>query len=92
MRMYDPFAELMPLDETKTTEEQITHVLDQIRPVLQSDGGDIEFVEFIPETGVVSVRLVGACAACPMADATIHLTVEGALRKFIPSVTGVERM
>lgn len=90
--MYDPFAELNPPDQTKTVEEQIAHVLDQIRGILQSDGGDVEFVEYNTDSGIVSVRLVGACAACPMADATVHLTVEGALRKFIPSITGVERV
>ncbi len=48
--------------------EQVEQALDQIRPALQSDGGDVELVEVDEATGVVQVKLVGACGGCPMSQ------------------------
>lgn len=65
----------------------IESVLDQIRPNMQMDGGDIEFVEF--RDGTVYVRLQGACIRCPSAIYTLTLGVEDALRDQIAQVQNV---
>ncbi len=68
--------------------EKIETALDKIRPMLQADGGDVEFVDV--EDGVVKVRLKGACAGCPMSQMTIKNGVERLLKEQIPEVTAVE--
>ncbi len=69
--------------------ERVQAVLDQIRPALQADGGDVELVDVTTE-GVVKVRLVGACAGCPMSQLTLSNGVERVLKEQIPDVTRVE--
>ncbi|MDR1576966.1 MAG: NifU family protein [Deltaproteobacteria bacterium] len=69
------------------TKEQIELALDQIRPALVADGGNIELVDV--QEGVVSVRLVGACAGCPMSQMTLKNGVELALRKSFPDIKEV---
>lgn len=69
--------------------EQVEKVLEEIRPNLQADGGDIELVD-VGEDGVVKVRLKGACAGCPMSQMTLAFGVEKVLKKRIPEVTKVE--
>ncbi len=69
-------------------EERVQEVLDKIRPALQADGGDVEFVAF--EAGVVKVKLVGACAGCPMSQLTLANGVERVLKQEIPEVERVE--
>lgn len=68
--------------------ERVQEVLDRIRPALQADGGDVEFVDI--EGGVVKVRLVGACAGCPMSQMTLTNGVERVLKQEIPEVERVE--
>ncbi len=68
--------------------EQVIQVLEAIRPNLQADGGDLEFVD-IDENGVVSVRLQGACAGCPMSQLTLSQGVERVLKEHVPGVTRV---
>jgi len=68
--------------------EKVQKELDKIRPMLQADGGDVEFVDF--EDGVVKVRLTGACAGCPMSQMTIKNGVEKMLKEQIPEVQSVE--
>ena len=70
-------------------EEKINSALDQIRPFLQRDGGDIEFVEYT-EDHIVKVRLKGHCAGCPGAQMTIKGVVERILRESYPEIQGVE--
>jgi Fe-S cluster biogenesis protein NfuA len=72
------------LDEAKVIE-----VLDTIRPMLQADGGDMEFVE-IQDGNIVKVRLQGACAGCPGARMTLKMGVEARLKEVIPEVASVE--
>lgn len=67
------------------TKERVESVLGQIRPYLQADGGDIELVAVDGNSVVVS--LSGVCARCPIADMTLHLGVEAALREAIPEFT-----
>jgi len=68
--------------------ERVQEVLDRIRPALQADGGDVELVDI--EGGVVKVRLVGACAGCPMSQLTLTNGVERVLKEQIPEVDRVE--
>ncbi len=68
--------------------KEVKKVLDQIRPGLQADGGDVELVE-ITEDGIVKVRLVGACHGCPMATLTLKNGIERTLKKKIPEVKEV---
>ena len=69
-------------------EEEVKTALNEIRPVLQADGGDVEFVEM--EGDVVKVRLTGACGGCPMATMTLKNGIEAHLKKKIPGVASVE--
>ena len=70
-------------------EDKIKDALDQIRPFLQRDGGDIEFVEYTDDN-IVKVRLQGPCAGCPGAQMTIKGVVEKILKESYPEVAGVE--
>lgn len=74
----------------KKTETKITGVLDKIRPYLNNDGGDVEFVKF--EDGVCYVKLKGACAGCMFADMTLNNTVEEILTTEVPEVIKVENI
>ncbi|APJ04650.1 NifU family protein [Silvanigrella aquatica] len=62
----------------------------QIRPALQSDGGDIELVDV--EDGIVKVRLVGACSHCPSSAMTLYQGVEKMLMDQMPEVKGIEQV
>lgn len=68
--------------------DKIEEVLDQIRPHLQADGGDVEFVGI--DDGVVTVRLTGACNGCPMSQMTLKNGVEKVLKENIPEIKSVE--
>jgi Fe-S cluster biogenesis protein NfuA len=70
--------------------EQIEEVLDQVRPAIRTDGGDVEFVSFDEEAGRVELRMVGACYACPMSMATLRAGIEQRLRLTVPAVRSVE--
>ena len=70
-------------------EKKINDALDQIRPFLQRDGGDIEFVEYTDDN-IVRVRLRGHCAGCPGAQMTIKGVVERILQESYPEIKGVE--
>ena len=69
--------------------EQVAAALEDVRPSLQRDGGDVELVE-VTEEGVVKVRLTGACHGCPMAQMTLQMGIERYLKEQVPEVTGVE--
>ncbi len=68
--------------------EQVIAALEDVRPSLQADGGDIEFVD-VTEDGIVSVKLKGACNGCPMAKMTLKQGVERYLKEQIPNVKEV---
>lgn len=68
--------------------EKIQKVIDEIRPALQADGGNIELVD-VQEDGVVKVRLMGACGSCPMSQLTLKRGVEARLKAKIPEVKEV---
>ena len=69
--------------------EKVQAVLDKIRPALQRDGGDVELVS-VDDKGVVTVRLQGACAGCPMSQMTLRNGIERVLKQEIPEVKAVE--
>jgi Fe-S cluster biogenesis protein NfuA len=69
--------------------EQVQAALEDVRPALQRDGGDVELVE-VTEEGVVKVRLTGACHGCPMAQMTLQMGIERYLKQQVPEVTTVE--
>lgn len=70
---------------------QIKELLEtRVRPALAADGGDVEFRGFDEASGVVSLRLRGACAGCPSATMTLKNGIEGLLRHFVPEVNAVE--
>ncbi|MCQ2613133.1 MAG: NifU family protein [Treponemataceae bacterium] len=71
-----------------TLEEKVKEALDEIRPQLQADGGDLEFVS-LEDGGIVNVKLTGACGNCPMATMTLKMGVERFLMDKIPEVTQV---
>jgi Fe-S cluster biogenesis protein NfuA len=68
--------------------EKIQEVLDLVRPALQADGGDVEFVD-VTDDGIVSVRLTGACGSCPMSTMTLKMGIERTLRDKLPEIKEV---
>jgi Fe-S cluster biogenesis protein NfuA len=70
-------------------EKKIKKVIKQIRPYIQSDGGDIEYVGFNEKSGVLEVRLLGACVGCPMSQITMQEGVGKMVKEEIPEVTEV---
>ena len=69
--------------------DKILEVLEGIRPALHADGGDVEFVDFDEEDGVVQLRLLGACESCPISMMTLKQGIEERLRSTIPEVREV---
>jgi len=69
--------------------EKVTELINQIRPYLQQDGGDIQFVELTPEK-IVRVQLRGACGSCPHAKMTLKHMVEATIMEHCPEIAGVE--
>ena len=72
----------------KDLKNRVIEALDQVRPSLQADGGDIEFIS-LEEDGTVVVQLQGACGSCPMATMTLKDGVETYLKQNIPEVKEV---
>lgn len=70
-------------------EKKIIAVMEQIRPYLQNDGGDMRFIE-VTEDYVVNVELLGACGSCPYSTMTLKNGVEETLKKAIPEIKSVE--
>ena len=71
-------------------EEQIKNVIHKLRPYLQRDGGDIEYVDF--KDGIAYVRMLGACAGCTMIDDTLKDGVEQILMEEVPGVLEVQNI
>jgi Fe-S cluster biogenesis protein NfuA len=67
--------------------EKVKAALEQIRPALQADGGDVELVDV--KDGVVKVKLTGACGGCPMATMTLKKGIERVLKQQVPEVKEV---
>ena len=73
----------------KQLQENVKQVLAQIRPTLQRDGGDVEFVDLKADK-VVQVRLTGACQGCPMSRVTLKEGIERFVRSELPEIRAVE--
>ncbi len=69
--------------------EKVESILEKVRPMLQSDGGDVELVD-VTDDGIVQVRLTGACQGCPMSQMTLKKGIERIVLKEIPQVKSVE--
>jgi len=67
--------------------EKVETALDQIRPTLRADGGDVELVDVTD--GTVTLKLTGACSGCPMATQTLHQGIERVLKEQIPEIKEV---
>lgn len=67
--------------------DRIKHEINQIKPFLQNDGGDIEFIDY--EDGKVYIKLTGACSNCPMIDITIKEGIENILKNKISEIKEV---
>ncbi|MDE5606413.1 MAG: NifU family protein [Bacteroidales bacterium] len=79
------------MEATQKTEitEKVRALIEQLRPYLQADGGDIAFMEMTDDL-VVKVRLHGACGSCPHMQMTLKQGVEATLKKAIPEIKSVE--
>jgi Fe-S cluster biogenesis protein NfuA len=73
---------------SEPVEERVKKALEKVRPQLQADGGDIEYVGF--DDGIVKVKMKGACTGCPMSTMTLQWGVENFLKKQISEVKRVE--
>jgi Fe-S cluster biogenesis protein NfuA len=72
------------------TPENVETVLDELRPYLIADGGNVELVEI--EGPIVKLRLQGACGSCPSSTYTLKLGIERKLRELIPEVAEIEQV
>jgi Fe-S cluster biogenesis protein NfuA len=70
--------------------KQIITVLEKIRPFLNRDGGDVEFVKY--ENGIVYVKMIGACAGCDLIDSTLQDGIATLLMEEVPGVVGVRNV
>lgn len=68
--------------------EKVEKAINEIRPSLQADGGDVELVGV--ENSIVKVRLTGACAGCPMSEMTLKQGIENHIKNAIPEIIRVE--
>lgn len=85
-----PMNESSAATRNASAKERIEEILDSIRPAIRADGGDIELVGFDELDGIVRIRMVGACYACPMSMLTLKAGIEQRLRMQVPEVRSVE--
>jgi Fe-S cluster biogenesis protein NfuA len=75
--------------EQPTLKDRVEKTLNLIRPQLQADGGNVDLVD-VDDEGIVSVRLTGACAGCPMSTMTLKMGIERLLLREVPEVKSVQ--
>ena len=80
------------LNEDVDARAKIEAVLQSIRPALQSDGGDVEFIDFDEEDGIVQLRLMGACGSCPVSTLTLKQGIERRIIMAVPEVKGINAL
>jgi Fe-S cluster biogenesis protein NfuA len=68
--------------------QKVDKALDQIRPAIRMDGGEVELIDV--EDGIARVRMMGACGGCPMSTMTLKMGIERAIRQQVPEVKAVE--
>jgi Fe-S cluster biogenesis protein NfuA len=71
--------------------EKVEKVMEEIRPALVADGGNVELVD-VTDEGVVKVRLTGACGHCPMSAYTLKMGIEKRIKERVPEVKAVEQV
>jgi len=87
------FDSVSPDGDDSEIVAEIKQLLDsRIRPAVAQDGGDILFDAFDEATGVLSLRMRGACAGCPSSSATLKAGVEQMMKHYVPEVTRVEQV
>ncbi len=77
--------------ERELLEKRVKNILEQVRPYLQQDGGDVNFVELTDDM-VVLVELTGACGSCPYSTMTLKNGIESVMKKSIPEIRSVEQV
>ncbi len=77
-------------DTMTLTRDNVEGVLDEMRPYLMADGGNVELVEI--DGPIVKLRLQGACGSCPSSTMTLRMGIERRLREFIPEIAEVEQV
>jgi len=70
--------------------EKVQQIIDKIRPSLQADGGDVELIDVVD--GLVTVKLQGACAGCPMSQMTLKNGIERLVKQELPEIKSVEKV
>lgn len=78
------------ISDTGAVVEKIKKTLEQIRPSLQMDGGDVQFVDFDASSGLLKVELIGHCAYCPMSTVTLKQGIETEIMRSVSEVKEVE--
>ena len=73
----------------ETVVDKIKKIIEQIRPSLQMDGGDVQFVDFDAASGLLKVELLGHCAHCAMASVTLGQGIEAEIKRSVPEVKEV---
>ncbi|HLN63519.1 MAG TPA: NifU family protein [Symbiobacteriaceae bacterium] len=68
--------------------QRVDRALDQIRPAIRMDGGEVELIDV--EEGIARVRMMGACGGCPMSTMTLKMGIERAIRQQVPEIKAVE--
>ena len=77
--------------EKELLEKRVKNILEQVRPYLQADGGDVNFVELTDDM-VVMVELTGSCGSCPYSTMTLKNGIESVMKKSIPEIKSVENI
>lgn len=77
--------------EKELIEKRVKNIIEQVRPYLQADGGDVNFVE-LSDDMVVMVELTGACGSCPYSTMTLKNGIESVMKKSIPEIKSVEQI
>jgi len=81
--------EISFLKGEREMKEKVRKAIEEIRPHLQADGGDVELVE-VTDDNIVKVRLLGACVGCPMRQMTLTHGITQFLKKKVPEIKSVE--
>jgi len=71
--------------------EKVEKALEEVRPALKADGGNVELVD-VTEDGIVKLKLTGACGHCPMSTYTLKMGIEKTLKAKVPEVKSVEQV
>lgn len=69
--------------------KQVKQIIDDLRPAIQMDGGDVELIDVDEKKGIVKVKLVGHCAHCPMSSITLKHSIEATLKRALPKIKEV---